>query len=101
MALPPIDNPFNRRYNGPLSAEDVEEIEEKMNELVARLFADDLERLEAEIEAPLAEKIDGYISIAEYAATAPHLMDMPGIQELAPMLRELLTEVNAYYNALN
>lgn len=101
MQLPPIDNPFAKHFREPLTASDIEEIEEAMNVIVNDLFGSDPQALEEELEAPLAEKIEGCIDIADYAATDPVLKDLPGVQQLPTMLRDMLTAINVYYNQLN
>jgi len=90
-------------FHGPLTADDIARIERGMNVLVSQLFSsasDD--ELEEELAAPLAEKIDAYIGIADHAAADPDF-DMPleFRHLLQERLRELLQKVNEYDHKLN
>lgn len=90
-------------FHGPLTADDIARIERGINVLVANLFSSaGPERVEEELAAPLQDKIDGYIGIADHVAENDELNIEPALKQLLQQrLRELLQKVNDYYHKLN
>lgn len=91
-----IDDLFSQ-FHGPLTAQDIERIEAAFNSFICALFEDKEDRGD-HLASDLVDKIEGYISIADYAEKADHLDVGP---ELGERLRKLLDMVNEYYHRLN
>ncbi|MCC6458052.1 MAG: hypothetical protein IT328_24065 [Caldilineaceae bacterium] len=84
-------------FQHPLTAEDIAEIEEGINQLICALFPPSKEREEV-LEMNLPDKIEQYISIANYAEKQPELKDMVSGTGLKEDLSDLLNAVNEYYH---
>ncbi|MCC6457293.1 MAG: hypothetical protein IT328_20230 [Caldilineaceae bacterium] len=80
----------------PLTAKDIAEIEEGINRLIYALFPPSKDRQEV-LEMNLPDKIEQYITIADYAEKQPELKDMGVGTGLREGLSNLLKAVNEYY----
>jgi len=95
-------NPFR----GPLTAEEIERIEQGVNVLFVHLFSHHTEVLEEGLQLDLAHKIHGYIDLAEHVNQSRScdwdVNHNPNFaHDLVEQMRALLALVNAYYHKLN
>ncbi len=88
---------LNSPFRGPLTAQDIEFIEEKIDDLTCRLFPKGNYRNNA-LAMELPEKIEEYIDMAEHAGKD---LKLGYGAELGQNLRDLLHRVNAHYHQRN
>jgi hypothetical protein len=93
-----VDKAYHHWFDGPLTQDDIAEIEILINTLMQELLEEDPAALAEELAKPLPDKIEAYLEIADYAETDPDLTVGP---ELSAALRGLLKAVNSYNRGRN